>query len=91
MLKKCLLELVIEGKTQGMLEVTGRRERRRKQLLDDLKGKTKRYWKFKEEALDRALRRTRFGEGYRSFVGQLTEWMVDFSLDILIYHQCHIV
>jgi hypothetical protein len=31
--------------------MTGRRGRRRKQLLDDLKEK-RRYWKFKEEALD---------------------------------------
>jgi len=34
--------------------VTGRRGRRRKQLLDVLKGK-RRYWKLKEEALDRPL------------------------------------
>jgi hypothetical protein len=37
---------------EGKIEVTGRRVRRRKQLLDDLKEK-KRYWKLKEEALDR--------------------------------------
>jgi hypothetical protein len=30
---------VIEGKLEGRIEMTGRRERRRKQLLDDLKGK----------------------------------------------------
>jgi hypothetical protein len=34
--------------------MTGRRGRRRKQLLDDLKEKI-RYWKLKEEALDRTL------------------------------------
>ena len=38
----------------------GRRGRRRKQLLDDLK-ETRGYRKFKEEALDHTLRRTRFG------------------------------
>jgi hypothetical protein len=43
---------VIEGKLEGRIEMTGRRGRRRKQLLDDLKEKI-RYWKFKEEALDR--------------------------------------
>jgi hypothetical protein len=43
---------VIEGKLEGRIEMTGRRERRRKQLLDDIKEK-KRYWKLKEEALDR--------------------------------------
>jgi len=42
--------------------VTGRRGRRHKQLLDDLKEK-KGYWKFKEEALDRILLITRFGRG----------------------------
>jgi hypothetical protein len=30
------LKQVIEGKIEGNLEVTGRRERRHKQLLDDL-------------------------------------------------------
>jgi len=35
--KTCLLKLVIEGKVDGRIEVTGRRGRRRKQLLDDLK------------------------------------------------------
>jgi hypothetical protein len=33
--------------------MTGRRGRRRKQLLDDLKDR--RYWKLKEEALDRTV------------------------------------
>jgi hypothetical protein len=35
---------------------------RRKQLLGYLKD-TKRYWKLKEEVLDRSLWRTRFGRG----------------------------
>jgi hypothetical protein len=50
----------------------GRRGRRRKQLLDDLKEK-KRYCKLKEEALDRNLWRTRFGRGYGPVVRQTTE------------------
>jgi hypothetical protein len=54
---------VIEGNTMKRIEVTVRRGRRGKQLLDDLK-KTRGYWKLKEEALDRILRRTRFGRGY---------------------------
>ena len=33
----CLLKYVIEGKIEGRMEVTGRRGKRRKQLLDDLK------------------------------------------------------
>jgi hypothetical protein len=48
-----------KGKTGGM----GRRGRRRKPLLDDLT-ETRRYWKLKEAALDRSLRRTRFKRGY---------------------------
>jgi hypothetical protein len=45
---------VIEGKLEGRIEMMGRRGRRRKQLLDDLKEKG-RYWKLKEEALDRTV------------------------------------
>jgi hypothetical protein len=37
---------VIEGKLEGRIEMTGRRGRRRKKLLDDLKEK-RRYWKLK--------------------------------------------
>jgi hypothetical protein len=51
---------MIEGNLEGRIEMTGRRGRRLKQLLDDLKEK-RRYWKLKEEALDRRLWRTRFG------------------------------
>ena len=35
--RNCLLKQVIEGKIKGEMEVTGRRGRRRKKLLDDLK------------------------------------------------------
>jgi hypothetical protein len=45
---------VIEGKLEGRIEMTGKRERRRKQLLDDLKEKIS-YWQLKEEALNRTL------------------------------------
>ena len=41
------------------MEVTGRREGRRKHLLDDLTKKTD-YWKLKEEAIVRTLWRSRF-------------------------------
>jgi hypothetical protein len=70
----CLLKHVIEGKLEGRIEMKWRRGRRRKQLLDDLKEK-RRYWKLKEEALDRTLWRTRFGRGYGPVVRQTTEWM----------------
>jgi hypothetical protein len=36
----CLLQQVIEGKMEGGLEVKGRRGRRRRKLLDDLKDKS---------------------------------------------------
>ena len=49
-----------------------RRGRRRKQLLDNLK-KTSEYWKLKAEALDRTLRRTRFGRSYVPVIRQTTE------------------
>jgi hypothetical protein len=47
----CLLQPVIEGNKKGGIEVTGRRGRRRKKLLDDLKEWIG-YYHLKEEALD---------------------------------------
>jgi hypothetical protein len=52
--------------------MTVRRGRRRKQLLDVLKEK-RRYWKLEEEALDRTMRRTSFGNVYGPVVRQATE------------------
>jgi hypothetical protein len=52
--------------------MTGRRGRRRKQLLDDLKEK-RRYWKLKEEALDHTVWRTGFGRGYGPVVRQTAD------------------
>ena len=49
--RNCLLQQVIEGKIEGGIEVTGRRGRRRRKLLDDLKEK-RGYSHVKEEALD---------------------------------------
>jgi hypothetical protein len=63
---------VIEGKLEGRIEMMGRRGRRRKELPDDLKEK-RRYWKLKEEALDRTIWRTRFGRGYGPVVRHTTE------------------
>jgi hypothetical protein len=67
----CLLKHVIEGKTEGRIEATGRRGRRR-QLLDVLK-ETKGHCKLIEEALDRTMWRTRFGRGYRPAVRQTAD------------------
>jgi hypothetical protein len=47
----CLLRQVIEGKIKRGIEVTGRRGRRRRKLLDDLKER-RGYSHLKEEALD---------------------------------------
>jgi hypothetical protein len=70
--RNCLLNHVIEGKIEGRIEMTGRRGRRCKQLLEDLKGK-RRHWKLKEDALDRTLWRTHFGRSYGPVVRQTTE------------------
>ena len=49
--RKCLLKQVIEGKIKGEMEVTRRRGRRRKKLLEELKDR-RGYSHLKEEALD---------------------------------------
>ena len=59
----CLLLQVIEGKIKGQIEVTRRRARRCKKLLDDLKDR-RGYCQLKEEALDRTMWRNRFGRGF---------------------------
>jgi hypothetical protein len=61
--RNCLLRHVIEGTIEGRTAVTGRQERRSKQILDDLQ-ETRRCWKLKEEALDRTLWRKRFGSAF---------------------------
>jgi hypothetical protein len=60
--RNCLLKEVIEEKIKGRIEVTRRRGRRRKKLLDDL-GDRRGYSHLKEEALDRTKWRNRFGRG----------------------------
>jgi hypothetical protein len=61
----------MEGERKVRIEVTRRRGRRVKQLLDDLKEK-RGYWKLKEEALDCTVCRTRFGGSYGPVVRQAT-------------------
>ena len=60
--RNCLLQQVIEGKIKGQIEVTRRRGRRRKELLDDLKDR-RGYCQLKEEALYRTVWRNRFARG----------------------------
>ena len=71
--RNCHLKHIIEEQIAGRIEVTGRRRRKHRQLLDNLKEKTG-YWKLKEEALDRTLRRIGFGRGYGPVVrhGRMT-------------------
>jgi hypothetical protein len=52
----------IEGKIGGRIEVSGRRGRRVRQLLDDLT-EMREYWKLKEKALDYTVWRAGFGTG----------------------------
>jgi hypothetical protein len=52
--RNCLLKHAVEGKIEGSIEMTGRRVRGHKQLLNDLK-ENRLYWKLKEKALDRTL------------------------------------
>ena len=61
--RNCLLIRVIEGKIRGGIKVTGRRGRRCRKLLDDLKDR-RGYCHLKEEALDRTMWRARFGRGF---------------------------
>ena len=54
------------------MEVTRRRGRRRKKLLDDLKDRRE-YSYLKKEALDRTMWKNRFGGGFGPVVRQNTE------------------
>jgi hypothetical protein len=57
------LKYFMNEKLEGRVEVTERRRRRGKQLLDDLTEK-RGYWNLQEKALDRFLWRNGFGRGY---------------------------
>jgi hypothetical protein len=70
--RDCLLQRVIEGKIKGGIEVTGRRGRRRRKLLDDLKER-RGYYHLKEEAVDPTKWRARFGRGFGPVVRQTAE------------------
>ena len=72
LLRNCLLKQIIEGKIKREMEVTRRRGRRRKKLLDDLKDR-RGYCHLKEEALGRTMWRNRFRGGFGPVVRQKTE------------------
>jgi hypothetical protein len=70
--RNCLIKQVTEGKKKGEREVTRRRGRRRKKLLDDLKNR-RGYSHLKGEVLDRTTWWNRFGSGFGPVVRQITE------------------
>jgi hypothetical protein len=70
--RNCLLQRVIEGNIKGWIEVTGRRGRRRRKPLDDLKER-RGYSHLKEEALDRTVWRARFGRGFGPAIRQTSK------------------
>jgi hypothetical protein len=70
--RNCLLQQVIEGKIKGGIEVTGRRGRRRRKLLDDLKER-RGYSHLKEEALDHTMWTACFGRGFGPVVRKATK------------------
>jgi hypothetical protein len=67
-----LLQQVIAEKIKGGTGVTGRRGRRRRKLLDDLKER-RGYPHLKEETLDRTMWRAGFGRGFGPVVRQTTK------------------
>jgi hypothetical protein len=69
--RNCLLQHVINRKIKGGIEVIGRRGRRRRKLLDDLKER-RGYSHLKEEALDRTMWTAGFGRGFGPVVRQTT-------------------
>jgi len=68
--RNCLKQRVIEGKIKWRIEVTGRRGRRRKKLLDDLKERRE-YSHLKEETVDRTMWRAGFGRGFGPVASRL--------------------
>ena len=70
--RNCLIRQVIEGKIKGEMEVTRRRGRRRKNLLDDLK-EGRGYCHLKEQALNRTRWGDRFGGGIEPVIRQTAE------------------
>jgi hypothetical protein len=68
----CSLQKVIEGEIKEGIGVKGRRGRRRRKLLYDLKER-RGYSHLKEEALYRTVWTARFGTGFGPVVRQTAE------------------
>jgi hypothetical protein len=72
MRRNCLLRQVSEVKIKEGIEVAGRRGRRRRKLLGDLRER-RGYLHLKEEALDRTMWTARFGRGFGPVVRQANQ------------------
>jgi hypothetical protein len=72
--RNCLLQRVTEGKIKGEIEMTGRRGRRCRKLVDDLKER-RGYSHLKEKALDRTMWTAGFGRGFGPVVRQTTKYI----------------
>ena len=70
--RNCFLKNVIEGKIIGGIEVTARRGRRRRKLLDELKER-RGYTNLKEEGLHRPIWGARFGRVFGPVVRQTSK------------------
>jgi len=70
--RNCILLRVTEGEIKRGIEVTGRRGRRRRKLLDDLKER-RGYSHLKEEVLDRTMWRAGFGRGFGPVVRETSQ------------------
>ena len=75
MRRNCLLKQAIERKIKVGIEVTERRGRRRRKLLDDIKER-RGYSHLKEEALDRTMWRARFRKGSGPVIRQTTKSII---------------
>jgi hypothetical protein len=80
--RNCFLKLVIEGNIQAKIEVTGKRGRRCKQLLDNLK-ENKGYWILKEDVLRRIL----WGSGFGSGCGPVVRPRYELMNELYLNHQ----
>jgi hypothetical protein len=67
--RNCFIQQGIEGKIKVRIELRGRRGRRRRKLLDNVKERRV-YSNLKQEALDRTMWRARFGRGFGPVVRQ---------------------
>ena len=70
--RNCLIRQAIEGKIKGEMDVTIRRDRRHKKLLDDLK-EGKGYFNLREDVLNRSMWRNRFGGAIGPVIRQTAE------------------